>query len=90
MDSIKPYVQVIFVELESDVGDVYKHTVSGARIGPLIEAVDGKLSVMVDLLVEELRDNLAIHLLQAIVDAFLRILLHGGSNRYDFKISSGI
>lgn len=75
------FFQVMFQELEADVSNVYKHTVVGARVEPLIVAINEKLSAMVGSLDEDLPNMLASHLLQALVDAFLRILLHGGPNR---------
>lgn len=78
-------LQVVFQELEKDVSNVYKHSVSEARVNSLVDAINEKLLAMVGLIDEDLRDDLASHFLNALVDSFLRILLHGGSNRLDFE-----
>ena len=72
---------MVFQDLEKPVSEVYKHTVSGARIDLLLESINEMLAQLMEIINEDLRDNLSSSFMQVVVDAFVRILLHGGSNR---------
>lgn len=75
-------MQSVQRDLASAFEAVYKHDVSQARMAPLLDAVDEELGNLCDGAEPELHPLLARALLGATVDAMLRVLLHGGPNRF--------
>lgn len=60
---------------------IYKHSVAQSRITPLLEVLDDKLGSFCSSAETELHGLVARGLLQATLDALLRVLLHGGPHR---------
>ena len=80
-------VQVVFRDLAEPFSGLYNHDVQHSRIGPLLEAVDEKLGSLCSSAEVELHNLIAQNLLQTTLDALLRVLLHGGPNRFAFTDS---
>ena len=79
--SMKILLQVVFRELSGPFGALYKHDVSSSRISPLLEALDEKLGTICASAEPDTHAPIARGLLQAALDALLRVLLHGGPHR---------
>lgn len=71
----------MYRDMASQLEGLYKHEVAQTRIGPLLEAVDEKLGSLCSSAEVEIHSLIAQGLLQATLDALLRVLLHGGPNR---------
>ncbi|KAG6537222.1 hypothetical protein ZIOFF_002308 [Zingiber officinale] len=77
--------KVIFWDLrEPYIINLYKNSVSQARLEALIDAFDSVLNQLCDVIVEPLRDRVVTGLLQASLDGLLRIILDGGPSRVFF------
>ncbi|XP_020276759.1 LOW QUALITY PROTEIN: uncharacterized protein LOC109851055 [Asparagus officinalis] len=82
--------KVIFWDLrEPFIDNLYKHSVSQARLESLIEALDVVLNQLCDVIVEPLRDRIVQGLLQASLDGLLRVILSDLENLKEFFISGG-
>lgn len=76
-------VKVIFWDLrEVFIDGLYKGGVSEARMDQVITSLDSVLGQTVEVIVVPLRDRVVLGLLQASVDAMVRILLDGGPSRF--------
>ncbi|XP_074565465.1 protein unc-13 homolog [Curcuma longa] len=77
--------KVIFWDLrEPYISNLYKNSVSQARLEALIDAFDSVLNQLCDVIFEPLRDRVVTGLLQASLDGLLRVILDGGPSRVFF------
>ena len=72
---------MVYRDLAPSFAAIYMHDVQRSRIGNLLEAVDEKLGNLCSSAEAEVHSLIAQGLLQATIDAILRILLHGGPHR---------
>ncbi|GJM99266.1 hypothetical protein PR202_ga16353 [Eleusine coracana subsp. coracana] len=63
------------------IDNLYKNSVSQARLDTIMEVLDLVLNQLCDVIVEQLRDRVVTGLLQASLDGLLRVILDGGSTR---------
>ncbi|GBG77203.1 hypothetical protein CBR_g23529 [Chara braunii] len=68
--------------------DLYYLGVRNSRISTVIRQMEKVLSQLVDIVHEDLRDRVVAHLMEATLEAFLRVLLEGGPGRV-FAIEDG-
>ncbi|KAK3132926.1 hypothetical protein QOZ80_6AG0529650 [Eleusine coracana subsp. coracana] len=74
--------KVIFWDLQQPfIDNLYKNSVSQARLDTIMEVLDLVLNQLCDVIVEQLRDRVVTGLLQASLDGLLRVILDGGSTR---------
>ncbi|XP_062198694.1 protein unc-13 homolog [Phragmites australis] len=74
--------KVIFWDLQQPfIDNLYKNSVSQARLDTIMEVLDSVLNQLCDFIVEQLRDRVVTGLLQASLDGLLRVILDGGSTR---------
>lgn len=73
--------QGVYRDLTTPFSALYKHSVAQSRIPPLLEALDEQLGSCCASAEADLHGLLAQGLLQAALDALLRVLLHGGPHR---------
>ena len=78
----------MYRDLTAPLNALYKHDVRQSRIGPLLEALDDELGSFCASAEPELHGLLARGLLQAALDALLRVLLHGGPHRFSLTNSN--
>ncbi|TVU08896.1 hypothetical protein EJB05_42323, partial [Eragrostis curvula] len=74
--------KVIFWDLQQPfIDNLYRNSVSQARLDTIMEVLDLVLNQLCDVIVEQLRDRVVTGLLQASLDGLLRVILDGGSTR---------
>lgn len=69
-------------ELAEQFSQLYVHDVQHSRMGPLLEALDEKLGSLCSNAEVDMHEMIAQNLLQSTLEAIVRVLLHGGPNRY--------
>ncbi|EIE26922.1 DUF810-domain-containing protein [Coccomyxa subellipsoidea C-169] len=75
--------KVVYVDLrQALVEEVYRHSVQQARLGPVLEQIDEALGALCEATPKELHEGISAALLGAVVEALLRVLLHGGPCRW--------
>ncbi|KAK6928926.1 hypothetical protein RJ641_005131 [Dillenia turbinata] len=74
--------KIVFWDLrEPFIDNLYKPSISHARLEALIEPLDLALNQLCDIIVEPLRDRVVTGLLQASLDGLSRVILDGGPSR---------
>ncbi|KAK6933996.1 hypothetical protein RJ641_036890 [Dillenia turbinata] len=74
--------KIVFWDLRDPfINNLYKPSISHARLEALIEPLDLALNQLCDIIVEPLRDRLVTSLLQASLDGLSRVILDGGPSR---------
>lgn len=66
---------------ESFIDSLYKGSVSSSRIDKVVHGLDPVLGELVETIVEPLRDQIVMGLLQASLNGLLRVMLDGGPSR---------
>lgn len=75
-------LKVIFWDLQQPfIDNLYKNSVSQARLDTIVDVLDLVLNQLVVVIVEQLRDRVVTGLLQASLDGLLRVILDGGPTR---------
>ncbi|GLJ55952.1 hypothetical protein SUGI_1201130 [Cryptomeria japonica] len=75
-------VKIIFWDMrEKFIDNLYRGSVSQARIESVIQVLDSVLGQLCDVIASPLRDQVVIGLLQASLDGYVRVLLDGGPSR---------
>ncbi|XP_078152994.1 plant/protein (DUF810) isoform X1 [Carex rostrata] len=81
--------KIIFWDLrEPFIDNLYKHSVSQARLETITDSLDLVLNQLCDVIVEQLRDRIVTGLLQASLEGLLRVILDGGPTRIFFPNDS--
>nr|CAD1838954.1 unnamed protein product [Ananas comosus var. bracteatus] len=82
-------IKVVFWDLrEPFIDNLYKHSVSHARLDTITEALDVVLNQLCGVIVDPLRDRVVTGLLQASLDGLLRVILDGGPSRLFYPSDS--
>lgn len=75
-------IKIIFSDMrESFIDNLYKGSVSSSRIDKVVHDLDPVLGELVETIVEPLRDQIVMGLLQASLNGLLRVMLDGGPSR---------
>lgn len=75
-------IKIIFSDMrESFIDSLYKGNVSSSRIDKVVHGLDSVLGELVETIVEPLRDQIVMGLLQASLNGLLRVMLDGGPSR---------
>jgi hypothetical protein len=81
--------KIIFWDLrEPFIDNLYKNSVSQARLETIMDSLDLVLNQLCDIIVEPLRDRIVTGLLQASLEGLLRVILDGGPTRIFFPNDS--
>ena len=75
-------LQVVYEDLRQPLlEDLYRHSVQLARLGPVLEQLDDALGALCQATPKELHAGIGGALLATMVEALMRVLLHGGPCR---------
>ncbi|CAK0780416.1 hypothetical protein CVIRNUC_005046 [Coccomyxa viridis] len=84
-DRVSAYMaaKVVYEDLRQPLlEDLYRHSVQQARLGPALEQLDDALGALCQATPKELHTGIGGALLATMVEALMRVLLHGGPCRW--------